>query len=148
MNKLSFLICILLIGFNLKAEEIPIKTIIINNEYAASLSARQIITRDQFAQQCVNSIVQARGKILSVDKKGKYSRQFRLKVKDSNSIKHGIDIIYYVYLNRDDSFKMLAANMNYEFKGQVLFATPLNGARTSYGYGVLLNEGAILIDSE
>jgi hypothetical protein len=148
MNKLSFLICILLIGLCVKAEEPAVKTIIINNEYLSSLSAKPVIARDQFVQQSVNTLIQARGKILSIDKNGKYNRQYRLKVKDSTSIKQGMDIVYYIYLNKDETFKMLAVNMSYEFNGQVLFTTPLNSARTSYAYSILLGEGAILIDSE
>ena len=145
-NKLSFFICILLIGSGLIAQD-AVKTIIINNEYISSFAAKPVIARDQFAQQSINSVIQARGKILSVDRNGKYNRQFRLKVKDSTPSKQGIEIIYYIYLNRDDSFNMLVADINYEFSGQVLFTTPLNAARTSYGYGILLSEGAILIDS-
>ena len=145
MNKLYFffLICILLVGFNLKAED-DAKTIIINNEYVSALAGKPAIARDQFVEQSVNSVIQARGRIISIDRNGKFNRQFRLKVKDSN--RHGIDIIYYIYLNRDDSFKMLTAGMSYEFSGQVLFITPLNAARTSFGYSVLLSEGAILIE--
>ena len=148
MNKISFLICILLVFivvFNLKAQETPIRTIIINNAYITSLLARPVITRDQFVQQSTNSIIQARGEVLSIDRKGKFNRQFRLKVRDSVAIRHGLDIIYYIYLNRDDSFEMLSPGMTYEFSGQVLFTTPLNSARTSFGYSILLSEGAILI---
>jgi len=146
--KLSFLMCILLLGFNLKAQESTARTVIIDSGYISSFLSRPVIARDQFMQQNVNSIVQARGKILSIDRNGKYNRQFRLKVRDSTSPRHGVDIIYYIYLNRDESFEMLIAGMSYEFSGQVLFTTPLNGARTSYAYSVLLSEGAILIDSD
>ena len=142
MNKISLLFCLLLVGFNLQAKESPV---IINKAYMSSLMSRSTIARDQFVQQSVNSIIQARGEILSIDRKGKFNRQFRLKVRDAASDRHGIDIIYYIYLNRDDTFEMLNAGMSYEFNGQVLFATPLNSARTSFGYGILLGEGAILI---
>ena len=144
INKTSLLFCLLLVlfvGVNLKAQD----SIIINNAYVSSLASRVVIVRDQFVQQSVNSIIQARGEILSIDRRGKFNRQFRLKVRDTASDRHGIDIIYYIYLNRDDTFEMLNAGMSYEFNGQVLFATPLNSARTSFGYGVLLGEGAILI---
>ena len=148
MNKVPFLICIvlvLLVTFNLKAQDAPVRTIIINNAYITSLLARPIITRDQFVQQSANTIIQARGTVISIDRNGKFNRQFRLKVRDSIAIRHGIDIIYYIYLNRDASFEMLSPGMMYEFRGQVLFTTPLNSTRTSFGYSVLLSEGAILI---
>ena len=128
---------------SLKAEE---QKVFFDKTFMRNLNSAKAIERDSFFEKNLNSIIQTRAVVVSLDKTARYKRLFRLVLEDKEAEAHKMKIIYNVFFNKEETRSILNAGDIFEFSGQLVSSAPLNTARTAYILDIILQEGALLIE--
>lgn len=101
------------------------------------------IHRDKHALSVINKIIKFRGKVISLDQRERYQRQFRIIAVDQSSVKNKITIKYNIFLDQKDTWSQFIIDQNYDFTGQVTAFTPLNTARDSYIFDMVFSSSEL-----
>ncbi len=117
---------------------------ILGGEFYAELQASQPIKRDYFLDARLNQVLEGKGKVVSVDSRGRYKRACRLTLSGQSA--QAIAITYLVFTDRKEYLKMLKKDDVFEFKGQFVIYTPLNSARDAYIFDIILEDGALVVE--
>ncbi len=105
-----------------------------------------LISRDSQLESMMNGMVSGRGRVVKVEKAGRYRKQFRITAVDEASQKYNLGLRYYVFLNNEDSATGIKEGSVFEFRGQLAAYTPLNTLRSEYIFDIILEEGALVIE--
>ena len=143
LKKYFVMIFIIFFLASLKAEE---QKVFFDKTFMRNLNSARTIERDSFFEKNLNSIIQARAVVMSLDKTTRYKRLFRLILEDKEAEAYKIKIIYNVFFNKEETRLILDTGDNFEFSGQLVSCAPLNTARTAYILDIVLQEGALLIE--
>jgi len=121
------------------------KTSYLNSAFYYKFYRMRTISRDHYLNKLLNTRFQGRGKITSIEEYDRYRKRFRIKLVDTSSTKYNISIIIYIFLNNEDSVKLLKIDDVFDFKGQLMAYTPLNSKRSSYIFDIILEDGAVVL---
>ena len=102
------------------------------------------ISRDEFWKMKLNTLLEGKGKVVSVEEKPQFRRKYRITVTGGSEDR--ISLVYYIYTDNEDYMKILQPGALFGFKGQFVMFTPLNSKRTLYIFDLLLEEGAALVE--
>jgi len=119
--------------------------VILNNAFYGIVANLPAIIRDDFFNDNINKIVQTRGMVLSIGKFNRYRKRYRLVASDQDALQMGFSIIYYVYLDDENTVNLIAKDQFFEFSGQLMSCTPVNTRRDSYILDIVLEKGAVLV---
>lgn len=103
------------------------------------------INRDFHLNSHLNRVVQTIGTVTSIERFKRYKKNFRITLVDNNASKFNLNIIYYLFLDDQESINMLTENQVFEFSGQLVASTPLNIKRDSYILDIIFEKGAVII---
>ena len=117
-----------------------------NREFFDSFKNIPSIMRDGFWNEKMNAVITARGGVVSIERKERYKRKYRIVIKDTDAENSGLSFTYYVFIEKQDSFEMLSEKMRFEFSGQLMTATPLSVSRDAYIFDIILEKGAMLVE--
>ena len=145
MTLLFFLALIPVLAFSETGEEKDV-TLYINNDFCSAFMKMPAVMRDDYLKDRLNAIVMCRGKVVSIDKIGRYKKPYRVVLRDPEAEKYGLFLTYYVFIESEDSVKLLAENEIFEFKGQIMSYTPVKVSRDAYILDILLEKGAIVVE--
>ncbi len=120
--------------------------VLLDKNFYMKLSGLHQMIRDDYLDEKINSMIQGRGVIISIEKKNRYNRDSRLIIIPAGLKKYNLKIKYYIFLNDKTSISMLAENMTLEFKGQFMNYTPVNIKRNEYIFDIVLESGAVLVE--
>jgi hypothetical protein len=121
-------------------------TLYINNDFYTAFMKMPAVKRDDYLKERLNEIVMCRGIVLSIDKNGRYKKPYRIILRDTEGEKCGLSLTYYVFIESEDSVKLLSENRIFEFRGQIMSYTPLKISRDAYILDILLEKGAIVVE--
>ena len=116
----------------------------ITDKVINSCSALDQISRDEFWKLKLNTLLEGKGKVVSVEEKAQFRRKYRITV--TGGIEGKISLIYYIYTDNEDYKRILQPGSMFGFKGQFAMFTPLNSKRTLYLFDLILEEGAALVE--
>jgi hypothetical protein len=117
---------------------------ILGKGFYNDLQASQPIKRDYFLDARLNQIMEGKGKVVSVDSKGRYKRAYRLTLSGQSA--QAVALTYLVFTDKEDYLKMVKKDDIFEFKGQFVIYTPLNSARDAYIFDIILEDGALVVE--
>ncbi|MDY6934782.1 MAG: hypothetical protein SVZ03_11270 [Spirochaetota bacterium] len=115
----------------------------LNKEYYSKLAEIIPIKRDYFLDDELNKLFRGKGFVESVDVLQRFNRQYRIVLIDSDAV--SLNIRLYIYTSNDEYLKTLQKGDLFEYKGQLVIYTPLNLARNSYIFDILLEDGTLLV---
>lgn len=147
MNRNYVLILILLLWFAVPIDLVSQNgTIYFEKNLFAELTKTLPIQRDEFFEMKLNSTIQCRGIVIAVGTQGRYKKNYRLVMKDTEAEKMNISIIYYVFFDDEETFSLMPKTGLYQCTGQMMAYTPLNLKRDSYIVDVIQDKGSIVKD--
>ena len=119
--------------------------LILNKKFYIKLLKKPSIKRDNFLKINLSRVIQTRGMIKKIDRKGRYNRKFRIILVDQVAKYLKLNIQYYIYIDDDDSIKILSEKEIFEFSGQLMACTPTNTRRDSYIFDIIFEKGALIV---
>jgi RNase P/RNase MRP subunit p29 len=122
------------------------KTLYLNKAFYYKLWRMKTIKRDSTFSDHLNKRIQVRGTVITVKDYDRYRKRFRIQMTDKSAAQYGFTIFLYVFLNNEDTVKLLSKGTTFEVKGQLMAYTPLNTQRSSYILDLILEDGAVVID--
>lgn len=137
-----FLNVFIIINVYPDTEEIPAKPIILNKKFYSKFIKTEAIKRDLFFDEILNKILQARGIVEAVGTFKRYHRQVRIII---NSEIKKPSIQFFIFTDNEEYLSILNKGDIFEFKGQFVIYTPLNSARDSYIFDIILEDGALVV---
>lgn len=127
-------------------EESADNRVILDKKFFADLQKLAPVLRDGFLDEKLNTIVQGRGLVKSIDKVQRYKKKFRIVMVDLEAERNNLKVLYYVYIDSKTSISMLKTEENLEFSGQLVAYTPVNSRRDSYILDIIFEKGAMLVE--
>lgn len=103
-----------------------------------------LISRDEFWKSKLNTLLEGKGTVVSVEEKTQFRRKYRITLKSGSEAKLGL--VYYIYTDNEEYSKLLAPGTQFGFKGQFVMFTPLNSKRNLYLLDLILEDGAALVE--
>jgi len=94
----------------------------------------------------MNTIIQGRGQVRSIEKIQRYKKRFRVVLVDLEAEKLNLKVLYYIYIDSKTSISMLNTEESMEFSGQLVAYTPVNSRRDGYIFDVIFEKGAMLVE--
>ena len=107
-----------------------------------SCAKLDLISRDEFWKVKLNTLLEGKGKVVSVEERPQFRRKFRITLTGGNEI----SLVYYIYTDNEEYTKLLQPGTLFGFKGQFVMFTPLNSKRNLYLLDLLLEDGAALVE--
>ncbi len=120
--------------------------VVLDKKFFSDFQHTPPVLRDGFFNERLNSIVQGKGQVRSIDKVQRYKKKFRVVLVDLEAEKLNIKVLYYVYIDSKTSISMLKAEESLEFSGQLVAYTPVNSRRDTYILDVIFEKGAMLVE--
>jgi len=124
-------------------EKTPVSTTILNKKFYSKIIKTPHIRRDVYLDKILNSIIQGRGYVESVDNLERYQRKYRIIITDSESM--SLKIKLFIFTDNEEYHKILKKGDLFEFHGQFVIYTPISSDRNSYILDVILKEGDIVV---
>ncbi len=103
------------------------------------------VSRDEYLEGYINSIIIGRGKITSISERERYKKKFRVTIESSDSSRYGQKFIFLLFLDNKDTADLLTTGTDFEFKGQFMNYTPINTKRNGYIIDAVLMEASTVI---
>ena len=103
-----------------------------------------LISRDEFWKSKLNTLLEGKGTVVSVEEKTQFRRKYRITLTSGSEAKLGL--VYYIYTDNEEYSKLLAPGTLFGFKGQFVMFTPLNSKRNLYLLDIILEDGAALVE--
>jgi hypothetical protein len=119
--------------------------VILSKNFYLKMRKTPSIQRDDFLNSNLNKVVQTRGTIIRIDHEGRYDKKFRIVLVDQVAKYVKLNIEYYIFIDDEDSVKMLTENEIFEFSGQLTACTPTNTRRDSYIFDIIFEKGAMIV---
>ena len=119
--------------------------VVLDRNFYLKLRKTSSIIRDNYLSSNLNKVVQTRGIIKKIDQVGRYNKKFRIILKDEVARYIKLNIEYYIFIDDEDSIKLLAENETFEFSGQLAACTPTNTKRDSYIFDIIFEKGAVIV---
>ncbi len=120
--------------------------LVMDTSFFRKFSSVSIISRDDYLEGYLNSIIIGRGKILSVAESERYKKRYRVAIESSDSSRYGHKFTFYLFLDNKDTADLLTAGTDFEFKGQFMGYTPLNTKRNAYIIDAVLMDASTVIE--
>lgn len=120
--------------------------IVMDTSFFRKFSSISAISRDDYLEGYLNSIIIGRGKIISVAENERYKKKFRVVIESSDSSRYGHKFTFYLFLDNKDTADLLTAGTDFEFKGQFMGYTPLNTKRNAYIIDAVLMDASTVIE--
>jgi len=118
-------------------------TIILNSAFFSAFTKIEPIKRDLFLDKRLNSVLQGRGYVESVEADERYNMKYRIVVKDSEAL--NLHIRYNIFTNNKEYRTLLKKSELFEFSGQFIIYTPLNSKKDSYIFDIILQRGSLVV---
>lgn len=115
----------------------------VNKQVVNSCASLDLIGRDEFWKEKLNTLLESRGKVLSVEDRTQFRRRYRITVAGDDG---AVSLVYYIYTDNEDYKKLLQPGTVFGFRGQFVMFTPLNSKRSLYLLDVILEDGAAVIE--
>jgi hypothetical protein len=109
-----------------------------------SCSALDLISRDEFWKTKLNTLLEGKGKVVSVEERPQFRRKYRITL--TGGIDSKVALVYYIYTDNEEYTRLLVPGTFFGFKGQFVMFTPLNSKRNLYLLDLLLEDGAALVE--
>ena len=106
--------------------------------------AYDLVSRDEFWKAKLNTLLEGKGTVVSVEEKTQFRRKYRITLTSGSEAKLGL--VYYIYTDKEDYMNLLAPGSQFGFKGQFVMFTPLNSKRNLYLLDIILEDGAALVE--
>ena len=103
-----------------------------------------LISRDEFWKSKLNTLLEGKGTVVSVEEKTQFRRKYRITLTSGSEAKLGL--VYYIYTDKEDYMNLLAPGSQFGFRGQFVMFTPLNSKRNLYLLDIILEDGAALVE--
>ncbi|HRX47393.1 MAG TPA: hypothetical protein P5120_07725 [Spirochaetota bacterium] len=120
--------------------------LVMDSSFFRKFSTVRAISRDDYLEGYLNSIIIGRGKIISVEENERYKKRFRVAIESSDSARYGFKFSFYLFLDNKDTAELLTAGTDFEFKGQFMEYTPLNTKRNAYIIDAVLMDASTVIE--
>ena len=117
--------------------------LILNSKFFSTFTNIEPIKRDLFLEERLNSVLQGRGYIESVEPDERYNMKYRIVVKDSEAL--NLHIRYNIFTDNEEYLTLLKKNELFEFSGQFIIYTPLNSKKDSYIFDIVLHRGSLVV---
>jgi hypothetical protein len=127
-------------------EESADNRVILDKKFFADFQKLAPVLRDGFLDEKLNTIMQGRGLVKSIDKVQRYKKKFRVVMVDLEAERNNLKVLYYVYIDSKTSISMLKTEENLEFSGQLVAYTPVNSRRDAYILDIIFEKGAMLVE--
>ena len=105
-------------------------------------AACDLVSRDEFWKAKLNTLLEGKGTVVSVEEKTQFRRKYRITLTSGSEAKLGL--VYYIYTDKEDYMNLLAPGSQFGFKGQFVMFTPLNSKRNLYLLDIILEESELL----
>lgn len=120
--------------------------VILDKKFFSDFQRTPAVLRDGFLDERMNTIIQGRGQVRSIDKIQRYKKRFRVVLVDLEAEKLNLKVLYYIYIDSKTSISMLKTEESMEFSGQLVAYTPVNSRRDGYIFDVIFEKGAMLVE--
>ena len=120
--------------------------IVMDTSFFRKFNSVSPISRDDYLEGYLNSIIIGRGKIVSVTESERYKKRFRVVIESSDSSSYGFKFLFYLFMDNKDTADLLNAGADFEFKGQFMGYTPLNTKRNAYIIDAVLMDASTVIE--
>ncbi len=137
---ITALLAILTITAATLSREYPV----LGREFYAGLQNADPIQRDQYLESQLNMILTGKGYVQSIDSFNRYHRRYRITVISNQA--ENLNIIYYLFTDKEEYLKLVNKNDLFEFRGQFVIFTPLSSRRDSYIFDIIMEDGAIVVE--
>jgi len=124
----------------------PQSELVMDSGFFRKFSSVRAVSRDDYLEGYLNSIIIGRGKIISIKESERYKKRFRVAIESADSAKYGHKFLFYLFLDNKDTADLLAEGSDFEFKGQFMGYTPLNTKRSSYIIDAVLMDASTVIE--
>ncbi|HOD13387.1 MAG TPA: hypothetical protein PK307_13960 [Spirochaetota bacterium] len=120
--------------------------VILDKKFFSDFQRTPAVLRDGFLDERMNTIIQGRGQVRSIEKIQRYKKRFRVVLVDLEAEKLNLKVLYYIYIDSKTSISMLKTEESMEFSGQLVAYTPVNSRRDGYIFDVIFEKGAMLVE--
>jgi len=120
--------------------------VILDKKFFSDFQRTPAVLRDVFLDERMNTIIQGRGQVRSIEKIQRYKKRFRVVLVDLEAEKLNLKVLYYIYIDSKTSISMLKTEESMEFSGQLVAYTPVNSRRDGYIFDVIFEKGAMLVE--
>jgi len=124
----------------------PQTEVVMDTSFFRKFSSVSVISRDDYLEGYLNSIIIGRGKIISVTESERYKKRYRVAIESSDSSRYGHKFLFYLFMDNKDTADLLNAGADFEFKGQFMGYTPLNTKRNAYIIDAVLMDASTVIE--
>jgi len=142
IRKFSAIILLTLITIPL----FPQTELVMDTSFFRKFNSVSTISRDDYLEGYLNSIIIGRGKIISVTESERYKKRYRVAIESSDSSRYGHKFLFYLFMDNKDTADLLNAGADFEFKGQFMGYTPLNTKRNAYIIDAVLMDASTVIE--
>jgi hypothetical protein len=119
--------------------------LVMDLSFFKKFSSISAISRDVYLEGYLNSIIIARGKIISITPSDRYKKKYKITIESKEAVKFGQRFIFYVFLENENAAELLMPETDFEFKGQFMGYTPANSKRTWYIIDLILMDASSII---